>query len=69
MFPDCCFHQRIYESQDHVNGEPNETGTDLYKCIPVSLGALFIWPCDTYVLRRMQQTRNIHICKNEINNS
>ena len=39
------------------------------KWVWVSLGAPFISPVTTYVLWWKQQARNIHVCKNEIDNS
>ena len=42
--------------------------TNLHEWVRVSLGAPFIWPCATYVLRRKQQAGNILVCMNEIKN-
>ena len=33
MFPACCFCQRIYVAQGHMNGAPNETQSHLCKFV------------------------------------
>ena len=64
----CCFHQRTYVAQGHMNGAPNETRIHSSKFVRISFVAPFIWPCVSYVLWRKQNAANIHVCKNEINN-
>ena len=43
--------------------------TDIRKWVPVSLDVPFTCPCATYVLRRKQLPGNMHVFKNEPNNT
>ena len=43
--------------------------TDQQECVPISVGAPFTWSYVNYVLWSKQQAENIHVSKNEINNS